>query len=250
MGFEMARLLAAEGYDLVLASNEEEKLVSAGKELAQAYNIKVLTYYNDLSTPGAAHALFSFCNKKNVQIDILINNAGFLLFGEVVNTDPDKITAMVNLHIMTPTLLCRLFGEQMKKRRSGYILNMSSISTDMPYPGIALYASTKRYLKHFSRALRSEMLDHNVSVTCICPGAVATNLYDRNVVDYKKAMRYGIMMRSDKVAGIALRALFKRKANVVPGAMNKIIILLVRIAPHWLILYIKRHSSILPAEKA
>lgn len=107
---------------------------------------------------------------------------------------------MLYLHVTTPTQLCYYFGQEMKKRRHGYILNMSSLSCWLPYPGITLYASTKRYLKSFSRGLRSELLDYGVSVTVLCPGAVATNLY--NLSDNLKtlAIRLGIMMRPEKLA--------------------------------------------------
>jgi short-subunit dehydrogenase len=155
---------------------------------------------------------------------------------------------MINLHVLTPSLLCLLFGKEMKKRRHGYILNTATISTDMPYPGIVLYGATKHYLKHFSRALRLEMWDYNVSVTCVCPGAVATNLFDRSKIDFDKAIAWGIMMRADRVAAIALRALFRRKAVVIPGFINKFFSFLVRITPHWVIILIRRNTKLLPLD--
>lgn len=248
IGYEYARILAARGFDLVLVSNEEEKLQTICRELQEKYKIHAAVFSMDLSIPNAAQELYKYCIEKEIRVDILINNAGFFIFGEVVKTDTDKASTMINLHVLTPSILCRLFGKEMKERRHGFILNMSSISTDMPYPGIALYSATKQYLKFFSRALRSEMTDYNVSVTCVCPGAMATNLFDRTVIDYKKAMRYGLMMNADTVAKIAIRAMFSRKAVVIPGLINKIITFLVRITPQWVIIYIRRNTRILPVD--
>lgn len=243
IGYEYARILAARGFDLILVSNEEEKLATISRELQDEFKIQVFSFFMDLAVADAAYELYKRCCEMNIHPDILINNAGFFFSGEVIRTDSDKTSRMINLHILTPSLLCQLFGKDMKEKNRGYILNMSSISTDMPYPGIAFYSSTKRYLKSFSRALRSEMLDYNVSVTCVCPGAVATNLFDHNVIDYKKAMRYGLMMKADKVADIAIRAMFRRKAVIIPGFINKIITFLVRITPHGIIVFIKRKTK-------
>ncbi len=248
MGYEYARILAERGYNLILVSNEQEKLESVRKEFQEKFTINAITFYMDLSLPEAGQDLYNRCKEKNYQVDILINNAGIFFFGEVVKADPARTSAMINLHVLTPTMLCRLFGKEMKVKRYGYILNMSSLSTDMPYPGIALYSATKQYLKSFSRALHSEMGEYNVSVTCVCPGAVATNLFDRNVIDYKKAMRYGIMMSAGKVANIGIRAMFRRKAVVIPGLINNIFSFLVRIAPQWIIIFIRRNTKLLPID--
>lgn len=248
MGYEYALELAKRGFDLVIASNERDKLFQISKDFSEQYKVKIYPYFIDLASTEAANELYNYCKNEKIEIDVLINNAGIFFFGEVVETVPELALKKMLLHTVTPSLLCHLFGKEMKTRRKGYILNMSSISAFMPYPGIAYYAATKRYLKNFSRALRSEMLDYNVSVTCVCPGAVATNLFDREKVDYKKAMRYGIMMTADKVAAAGLRAMFRRRATVVPGFLNRIIVFLVRITPAGIILYLKRNSKILPSK--
>jgi uncharacterized protein len=248
MGYEYARILAQRGYNLILVSNEQEKLECVRKEFLGKFKIEVITYYMDLSLPQAAQDLYNRCKEMSCQVDILINNAGIFFFGEAVKADPARTSGMINLHVLTPTMLCRLFGNDMKIKRYGYILNMSSLSTDMPYPGIALYSATKQFLKSFSRALRSEMVEYNVSVTCVCPGAVATNLFDRNVIDYKKAMRYGIMMSAGKVADIGIRAMFRRKAVEIPGLINRIFSFLVRITPQWIIIFIRRNTKLLPID--
>ena len=137
-------------------------------------------------------------------------------------------------------------GREMKKRRHGYILNMSSMSAWIPYPGIGVYASSKRYLKNFSRALRSELLDYHVSVTAICPGAVATNLY--NLKDSLKllAIRLGVMMRPETLARKGVNAMFRRRSWVLPGLVNKIWVPLLLLLPPGLVRWLMRHTGLLP----
>jgi hypothetical protein len=156
---------------------------------------------------------------------------------------------MLTLHTTTPALLCTLFGSDMKKRRSGNILNISSLAAFMPYPGIALYSSTKQFLKSFSRSLRTEMIDYNVNVTCICPGAVSTQLFELNEADHKKAIKTGIMMPADKLARLAVDAMFRKKALLVPGFINRFFLFIVYFVPQSVILLIRRHSRFLPPDK-
>ena len=123
------------------------------------------------------------------------------------------------------------------------------MSAWIPYPGIGIYASTKRYLKNFSRALRSEMRDYNVNVTVVCPGAVATNLY--NLSDNLKllAIRLGIMMRPKKLALKGINALFNHRFQRMPGLINKIAVPLLLLLPAGMVRWIMRTSKLLPVTK-
>jgi uncharacterized protein len=179
---------------------------------------------------------------------VLVNNAGIFFFGEVVKTSPVKAEQMILLHITTPSLLCALFGRDMKQRRSGHILNISSLATFMPYPGIAFYSATKRFLKSFSRSLRTEMNDYHVNVTCICPGAVSTRLYELGEAEHKRALRTGIMMHADKLAYLAVNAMFRRRSSLIPGFINRVFLVFIYLVPHSLILLIRRRSKFLPPD--
>lgn len=230
IGYAYAEVLGAKGYNLVIVSNEPLALEEKAKLLKNRYPIEVYPVYADLALPDAASQLFLTCNQRGLEIEILINNAGMFYFKEFAEENIHTSETMLFLHVHTPTQLCYYFGREMKKRGHGYILNMSSLSAWTPYPGIALYAATKRYLKNFSRALRTELSEYNVSVTVICPGAVCTNLY--NLSDHLKmlAIRLGIMMRPEVLAEKGIQALFRKKAMRVPGLLNKIglpIILLI-----------------------
>ena len=227
IGLAYAEELASRGYQLVIVSNEEQAIREKGEFLSEKYGIEVLPLYRDLAIPGAG--MFFFC--------------------ETLQAKANIVEKMLYLHVTTPTQLCYYFGQEMKKRRHGYILNMSSLSCWLPYPGITLYASTKRYLKSFSRGLRSELLDYGVSVTVLCPGAVATNLY--NLSDNLKtlAIRLGIMMRPEKLAKKGINALFHHRASLLPGLFNKICTPLVMLLPHGLVRWIMRTTKLVKLDR-
>lgn len=246
IGYAIAKELAGRGYNLVLASNQKEKLNEVCEELANQYQIKTRSIFIDLAETGAAQKLYDWCRKEQIEVEILVNNAGIFVFGEVVETNPEKAQQMLTLHTTTPALLCTLFGKDMKQRRSGHILNISSLAAFMPYPGISLYSSSKNFLKCFSRSLRTEMIDYNVNVTCICPGAVSTRLFELSDADYKKAIKSGVMMPSEKLARLAVDSMFRKKALLVPGFINRIFLIIIYLVPQSIILLIRRYSRFLP----
>jgi len=249
IGYEVARELAKRNYNLVLVSNQEKQLKEACDEFTAMYKVKTWPVFMDLTEADAATKLYDWCQGEKIVVEVLVNNAGIFFFGEVVNTDIGKIKNIISLHISTLSLLCTLFGKEMKGRRRGNILNISSISAYLPYPGIALYSATKGFIKNFSRSLRTEMLDYNVNVTCACPGAVSTKLYNLSESGHKKALKTGILMRSEKLAPRIVRAMLKRKSLVIPGFINKIFIGFLFFVPHGIIALIRRHSRLLPPDQ-
>lgn len=246
IGYEFARLLAARGYPLLIVSNEEQAIFTKGEMLSSAYGVDVRPLYMDLGVPEAAERLYRFCQEQGMEIEVVVNNAGMFYFGEVSAQKPGQVEKMILLHVLTPTMLCRLFGEDMKRRKRGYVLNMSSLSAWIPYPGIALYASTKVYLKSFSRAFRSEMYDYGVNVTTLCPGGVATNLYRLSDRLLKLAIRLGFMMKADRLAEKGIKALFRRRSRVIPGWINHVFLPLLLLLPAGLVRWIMRRSRLLP----
>lgn len=238
IGFAYAEELASRGYQLVIVSNEEQAIREKGDFLSQTYQVEVLSLYRDLAIPRAAQELYDTCQERGIQIEVLINNAGIFFFSETLQAKASIVEKMLYLHVTTPTQLCYLFGQEMKARRHGYILNMSSLSCWLPYPGITLYASTKRYLKSFSRGLRSELLNYGVNVTVLCPGAVATNLYSLSDNLKTLAIRLGVMTRPEKLAKKGINALFHRRSSLLPGLFNKICTPLIMLLPHGLVRWI------------
>ena len=234
MGLEFARELAARDYKLLLVSNRADDLESAAKELTAA-GAGVLTHFADLAAPDAADSLFAWCQAEGIVPDILINNAGMFFFKEITEEDLPRVQAMLNLHIQTVTRLCILFGGQMKKRGSGYILNVSSMAARIPAPGITVYSATKAYLKSFGVSLSYELAPYGVSVTTVCPAAIATPLYRLD----EKWMRLGVRIRLIHtprwLVRRALRAMFRRRRLVQPSLMNVWLPPLIVLLPGWLV---------------
>ena len=169
-----------------------------------------------------------------------MNNAGIFRYEHVVNLSVGVVRTMLMLHMNTVVLLCRYFGEDMRKRGKGYILNMSSMSAWFSYPDISLYASTKCFLKSFSRAFRLEMLDYGVSVTTICPGAIATDLYNLPLHLQRLAVRIGVMMKPDTLARRAINGMFRHRAQMIPGVINYFFIGFMFFWPYGVVRWVMR----------
>ena len=240
IGWDLTLQLAQKGYSIVAVSNQAEKLKELEAQVKSNCGVGIDLVDCDLTEPTSAQYIFEFCTQKNLTIEVLVNNAGILVYGEVVDVKVETAREILQLHMNTPAMLCRLFAAEMKNRGKGYILNVSSISAVMPYPTISLYGPTKTFLRHFTRALRMELKDAGVSVTCLIPGATATALYDTEKVDIPLALKLGVMKRPEEVARKGLNALFKKKAECIPGLMNKFIMFLVRLVPYGLIAFIHK----------
>ena len=245
IGYRYAQQLAAKGYELIIVSNEEQQIFNIAKQLHEEYHVEIHPIAMNLATVDAARTLYDKCSYLKLQIDILISNAGIFFFNEIDKINDTRIEEMLILHTVTPTMLCKFFGADMKTRHHGHILLMSSLAAWSPYPGLEVYAATKRYLKEFGKALHYEMKDYNVGVTSICPGAINTSLLNLPDKLRKIALNLHVMMEPDKLAKKALRAMFRNKVYIVPGVLNKISIPILDIIPMPLINLIKKQSKIL-----
>ena len=235
MGLEYARQLAAKGYDLLLVSNQQEELDKAASALSKAYQVDVIGHFQDLATETAAEELYRFCQAENFQIDVLINNAGMFFFEELTTENQAKALTMMRLHIFTPTRLCILFGEAMKQRGSGYILNVSSMAAKLPCPGITTYSATKAYLKSFSKSMYYELRPYGVGLTVVCPAAIATPLYKLKPSLLKLGVKIGLIGTPQWLVRRALRGMFHKRRVVKPGFMNVYLPPLIAILPKRLV---------------
>lgn len=178
IGLMYARELAQTyHYNLLLVSNQEKELHEVAADISAQYGVQTTPLYRDLSLPNAAEELHDYCTEHHLEVEVLINNAGVFFFNSLVETSMRRIELMIMLHVTTVTKLCRLFGEDMCRRRKGYILNMSSMSAWMAMPGIQCYNATKAYILNFSKSLWYELKPYGVSVTVMTPGAVDTALF-------------------------------------------------------------------------
>jgi len=242
IGLAISCELARRGYSLLMVSNEEEKLAEEARRLEAEYGIKAAPLCMDLAQRDSGSKLFDYCQANNFKIDILVNNAGIFFFRDITDTPVERMETIINLHIFTPAMLSRLFaGQMIADNRKGYILNMASISSRMMMPGIALYSSTKSFLRCFSRAMRNEVYNKGVSITTISPGAVATNLYNLSSGYLKLGVRLGIIITTERLAKLAIKKMFRRKAEFIPGAfINRLFIFLVEAIPEFLVRKFKK----------
>ena len=242
IGLAISKELAAQGYPLFLVSNEKEKIAERALEIQNEFKVTALSLYMDLSQDGSAQKLFEHCKDNNIQIEILVNNAGIFFFRDITDTAPERIETAIKLHTFTPTMLTRLFAEQMiRANKKGYILNIASIAAWMMMPGIALYSATKSYLRCFSRSMRNEVFNKGVSITTLCPGAVATGLYGLAPRYMKLGMGLGIILSPQRLAKKAVKKMFKKRSEYIPGGfINRLFIFLVVILPEWLIRTLKK----------
>lgn len=233
IGFEMAKILAQKNYNLILSSRKENALNTLKNEILSNINnkISVIVIPIDLSKQDSAFKLFEECEKANLKVDILINNAGFAVFTDDEFKKPQDIVDMLNVNIISLTSLCNLFGKKMKERRSGSIMNIASAGAYMPLPMTMCYGASKNYVLEYSKGLSYELKKYNVSVTCVSPGMTNTNFFKTSNMKISKSYNF-LLMTPKQVAGICVSALLKKKRTVITGIKNKLTVLFTKLVPN------------------
>ena len=220
-----AQQLAGLGYNLILVGLHEEALNELAAELAAAEGVSVRVVVRDLATADAAHWLHGWVHEQGLAVDVLINNAGIFSFCDIVKTPVERIERTVLLHNMTVALMCRLFAADMTERGTGgHILNMSSFSIYMPFPGLSLYSASKAFIKSFSVAFSKEVSDCGIKVTAVCPAGIATDLYGLTKKWQKIGLKLGALSTPEMCARRGLRALWRGRRCIVPDWWNRIFI--------------------------
>jgi len=230
LGVDFARELAQRGCSLVLVARREERLKQVQAELQAAHGIKVMVVTLDLGDPQAPQLLYDHLKAQNTPVDILVNNAGFGVFGMELDIPWDKTRQMLMLDIVALTHLTKLFGRDMVKRGSGYMLQVASIGAYQPSPTYAAYSAAKSYVRSFSQALNFELRGTGVSSTVISPGVTATEFLQ--VSGQKRTWFHNAtMMTSSEVAAAGIRAMLRRRYSIVPGFMNWLASLFTNLTP-------------------
>ena len=187
-GAQFAKLFAKDGYNLVLVARRTQLLNSLKTQLEGEYGVDVTVITKDLSAPDAADEIFAFTQAEGLNIDVLVNNAGFGILGNFAASDGAKQQQMLNLNILTLTKLCHLYLPYMLSQRKGHILNVASIAGFAPGPGMATYYASKAYVLNFSDAFATELRGTGVTVTALCPGPVNTGFAD--AAGFKKSVLF------------------------------------------------------------
>ena len=226
IGADMARILSEKGYDLILVARNKRKMESLSKELKT--NVEIIPM--DISSTYNCTELYNMVKKKD--IDILINNAGFGLFGHFNTTKLDKELDMIELNIKTVHTLTKLFLKDFLKKNKGHILNVASSAAFMPGPLMATYYATKAYVLHLTEAINEELKrdNKNVYVGALCPGPVNTNFNKVAGVSFNLDS-----LESYDVAKYAINKMLKNKVVIVPGIKIKIGIFTLRFLPRNLV---------------
>lgn len=231
IGAEYALLLAEAGHNIIVVSNRDGENRLMAERLRREYGVQAEALYADLAHADAAENIHAWCVARQIEVDILVSNAGILHFGLLTRTDTAAIDRIVTLHCTTPAKLCRLFAAEMCRRGEGRILLMSSITAWTPYPTMSLYGSTKAFLRNFGTAMYLETRRSGVNVTTVFPGAVDTPLYDLSPRRRRLLRHLGLMMPAREVARRALRAMMRSRRSCTPGLAAKIETLLCRLLP-------------------
>jgi len=231
IGLEFAKVFAREGYNLVLVARSESKLNQLAADLKTKHNIQIRVMAKDLASVTAPQEIFDTLTAENIQIDTLINNAGFAAFGHfATETNLTDELQMMQLNMITLTLLTKLFLKPMVERRSGKILNVASTASFQPGPLMAVYYATKAYVLSFSEAISRELDGTGVTVTALCPGPTESGFQQRAAMEDSKLVQNGLMT-SAVVAEQGYQGLIAGKTIVIPGLTNKIGALLPRFTP-------------------
>lgn len=230
IGYELAKLFAQNGHNLVLVARNEKALNQLSEELREKFGVNVKVISKDLSVITAAQEIVDELQQEAVKIDILVNNAGFDVYGQFYETELNKELQMLQVNLVTLTQLTKLLVGDMVERKSGKILNIASIGSFAPSPLNAVYSATKAYVLSFSEAIAEELNGSGVTVTCLCPGATWTEFQKRAEMGDIRILKHGVM-NADTVADIGYRAVMAGKRVVVPGLYNKIQIQFMRLLP-------------------
>ena len=227
-------------WKLVIVDVNEAGLKAVSDEIKAAYSVEVHPFVINLAEHDAAEKVLEFCDQKGLEVDFLANIAGIFAFGPLIDVDPKRTDLMLDLHVKTVTRMSVLFGERMRQKRFGFIMNMASMSAWMPMPGIVTYNATKAYVRSMTRALGYELKPWNVGVTAVCPGGCNTPLLPIDDKLRNMAVRFGFLMSPEKLAKKAVQATLKKKAQTIPGWMNHIFTAMIVLIPDWLVMFLMK----------
>lgn len=242
IGEELAKVFAANRFDLVLTARSAAKLQALAEELSRMHNIRAEALAADLADLQSPPRLVQELAERGRTVDVLVNNAGVACFGDFVQIDPAETMNMVHLNIVTLTHLTRLLLPGMIARGSGRILNLASTAAFMPGPLMSVYYASKAYVLSFSVGLNEELRGSGVRVTALCPGPTVTGFQARANMEQSRLMR-GPLMDAASVAQIGYEGLMRGQAIVVPGLLNKIMVFFPRLLPRTLLARIVRRAQ-------
>lgn len=246
IGLEFAKQLAQRGYNLLIVSNVPE-INNAAEEIKKGLGdervngLEVIPLVMDLSQQTSARELYEYTRTHDLEIEVLVNNAGVYHDRDILDDSEGFTSLIMNLHMYTPAMLCYLFGQDMRNRGRGYILNVCSVTSKIAAQRLGTYGGTKAFLSHFTRALHIELRKYGVYVTNVSPGAVDTGLYNIKPAYTRIGKCLGIIVTPKTLVRRALRALFHGRSKVtIPAVFWHILTTVIQCIPTCLLRLIRR----------
>jgi uncharacterized protein len=231
IGLELAKILVGDGYDLVITARRKDRLIDLKNELENKSSTDVHIFTADLSLAESPMGIYQYCEDQNIEINVLVNNAGIGDYGLFHDSDWQKTATMIDLNIKSLTHLTRLFLPSMIDRKHGFILNVASTASFQPGPLMSVYYATKHYVLAFSEAIANEVKEYGITVTALCPGPTQSEFQATANMEKSKLMDRFPMPTSKDVAEYGYKAMKKGKRVAVHGFMNKIMSKIVRLIP-------------------
>lgn len=231
IGYELAKLLAQDGYNLVIVARTQEDLDKTANELTNAYQVKVVTLAKDLFDRNAAFEVYNFVVENGIQVNVLVNDAGQGQYGEFIHTDIYREMDIIHLNITSLVVLTKHFLRDMVARREGKILNVASIAGKLPGPLQSVYHGTKAFVHSFTEAIREEVKESGVVITSLLPGATDTDFFKKADMLQSKIVQDGKLADPEEVAKDGYEALMSGDDMVISGFKNKMQVAMSNVTP-------------------
>lgn len=241
IGLELAHVFAAHGENLVLVARDSDRLQKLANTLSKQYGLRVEAITLDLTKPDAVDHLVKTLKKEAIQIDTLINNAGFGLYGDSTTTSWKTEQNMIDLNISVVNELSKHFAHRMVKRGQGRIMNVASVAAFFPGVYMSTYYASKAYVMSYTLALAEEVASHGVVVTALCPGPTKSGFVQRAHADHSRL--FSRTMSARTVAEQAYRGLKRGRRIIIPGWKNKAAVFVTRFLPHRMIASLVRRAN-------
>jgi len=221
IGYELAKLFAQDGFNLILVARNEDRLQQVTDELKSAYSVEVTPKVKDLFQPGAAKEIYNEVKAMGIMVDVLVNDAGQGQWGPFLETDLERDIDIIQLNIIALLSLTKYFVRDMVVRNEGKILQLGSEASTTPMPLLSVYAATKAFVLSFSAALANELKDTGVTLTVLLPGATDTDFFHKAQQEDTVTYRESKLAPPEEVARDGYEALMKGESKIISGAKTK-----------------------------
>jgi uncharacterized protein len=222
IGYELTKCFAQDGHNVIMVANHEDKLKQAARQISTEFPlVRIESISIDLSRDGAADQLYSQVQDLGLQIEYLVNDAGFGQKGLFLENELDKEIAMIHLNIISLVTLTKRYLREMASRGTGKILQLGSVASFIPHPLLAVYAASKAFVLSFTEALQNEIKDTGVTMTVLCPPPTETNFFEVANMENSKIANSSQVQEADEVAKAGYKGLMKGEARVLPTFVAK-----------------------------